>query len=375
MSGLKEIIHDEIRRDGPIPFSRFMELCLYHPQKGYYRKNFLPIGKSGDFYTSPCVHKLFGHILAKQIKELIELISDDEISIIEAGAGRGHLARDIGEYFKLYEKALQKKINLIIIEPHIPFRDIQYKELKDFYNKVEFAGLPDNLPVLSGVFYSNELFDAFPVEVLVKEHGELKQIYIDCDGKVFFEKKDAVTDEVSAFLKEYSIEIPDNFRTEIAPSITGFYRKALNKIKTGASLTIDYGYSQKEYLSERRNRGTLMGYYRHTAVDDPYIRAGEQDLTAHVNFSILKSLGEAEGFFTAGYTEQEYFLMGAGFIEEAERLKANLSAAEYENEIKKAKTLVMPGGMGSIFKVLLQEKGLNRKDFSGFKFRNNLKAL
>jgi len=375
MNVLFEIIKREIEACGPITFSRFMELCLYHPDFGYYRKGSLPIGKIGDYYTSPTVHKLFGYLVARQIKEVVDFLGVEKILLVEAGSGKGHLARDIGEYFKICEKNLSDRMNLLIIEPHKPYRDIQLKETRDFFRSVDFISSVGELQNFAGVFYSNELFDAFPVDMLEFDGKELKQIYVSCDGKSFFELKEKVSEEIVEFLARFSVTLPEHIRTEVSPMSASFYETVAKKIEKGAILTIDYGYTMQEYFSQRRNRGTLMCYYRHQAFENPYMRVGEQDLTAHVNFSILKSIGEKAGFRTEGYAEQQYFLMGCGFIEEVEKLRNLLNQDVFEQEMQKIKALIMPGGMGTTFKVMLQTKGVVAEKFCGFSYRNYKNAL
>ncbi len=375
MSALFEIIRLEIGKNGPITFSRFMELCLYHPQHGYYRKKSLPIGKTGDYYTSPTVHKLFGYLIARQIKEIVDSKEFGKITFVEAGAGKGHLARDIGEYFKNYEKDIHNKLELLIIEPHTPYRDVQLKETREFYNAINFISHESELQTFDGVFYSNELFDAFPVEILEFDEGSIKQVYVDCDGKQFYELKKDVSPYIRDFLTAFNVNVSSRLRTEVSPIAVSFYKSVAEKIKKGAILTVDYGYTMGEYFSQTRNRGTLMCYYRHQAFENPYIRVGEQDMTAHVNFSMLNIAGKSAGLKTSGYTEQQYFLMGCGFIEEVEKLKSSMPQELFEQEMQKIKALIMPGGMGTTFKVLAQTKGILREDFRGFIYRNSKDQL
>lgn len=377
MKKLEALIKNEINEKGAIPFSRFMELCLYHPQFGYYRKKNLPIGKYGDYYTSPTVHRFFGYMVARQLIEICQLLESDEILFVEAGAGRGHLARDIGEYLKTYEKSLSERVNLLIIEPHQPYRHIQWNETKDFYKNVDYIDTVSELPNFVGVFYSNELFDAFPVDIIENSGNGLKEIFVAYNDEGFYELKKELENDIKTFIENFSITLPaeDNFRTEISPQAIAFYSNVAAHIKEGAILTIDYGYSMDEYLSSSRNRGTLMCYYRHQAISNPYERVGMQDITAHVNFSLLKKVGEGVGLSTKGYVEQQYFIMGAGFVEEVEKLKKGLAQEQFEEEIQKIKILIMPNGMGNTFKFFLQTKGLWKDNFCGFQYRNKKDSL
>lgn len=372
---LEEIIKKEIKKNGPIPFSKYMEYCLYHPEKGYYRGLMPPIGKSGDYYTSPCVHKMFGYIMARQIAEILSCIDAKHFFVVEAGAGNGYLARDIGEYLKNKHSNLHKKLTMCIIEPHLPYRDLQLKEISPFYEKIEFISSLDDLTKFSGVFYSNELFDSMPVEILESDDDRnIKQIYVGLENDNFIEINMQMDELVKQYLDEFDIKIPPHFRIEISPLVTEFYKKIAEKLDSGAIITIDYGYPRSELLSEQHNRGTLMCYYRHVALENPYIRIGKQDITAHIDFTALKEVGEKAGLITAGFVEQYYFLMSAGILKELEELSRNIDRETYEREIIKIKNILMPSGMGEIFKVLVQTRHLCM-NLIGFNFKNRKKSL
>lgn len=371
---LEKIVISIIKENGPMPFSKYMELCLYHPDFGYYRQKKPPIGKTGDYYTSPCVHKIFGHVIAKSIIEIFKELELDDPYLIEAGAGNGYLLRDIGEYLSNNHPEIIKRLNLIIIEPHLPYREIQEKEASKFFKKIFFLDYPSQLPSFDGIFYSNELFDSMPVEILQSDlNGNINQVYVDYQDESFVELLLPIDDYVYGYLKKWQISIPSNFRTEISLISENFYNEISKKLRKGAIITIDYGYPRKELLSEKHNRGTLMCYFRHTALENPYIRLGNQDITYHIDFTLLKDIGELNGLNTAGFVDQYYFLMGTGIIEEVEKLKKE-NFEEYQQEIIKIKNLLMPGGMGEIFKVLVQTKKLNYIP-KGFSFRNRKNQL
>ncbi len=367
---LQDLIIEEIEKNGPITFSRFMDLCLYHPKWGYYRKSYLPIGKAGDFYTSPCVHSIFGHTLAKQIIEFLEAMGTTDLFLIEAGAGRGHLAKDIGEYLRKKDIFLK----LIIIEPHKSFRDIQYREVRDYYKEVIFLNDPQELKPLEGIFYCNELFDSFPVEIIENIDDNLKQVGVIYDRGIFSEVLMPLTNELREFIDFWNINIPPGFRFELSPSSLSFYKNILNNITKGFSLIIDYGYSQEEFFFSHRRKGTLMCYKNHLADENPYELVGDKDITAHINFSLFSKTGEMLGFDTVGFTDQQYFLMGCGILEEIEALRNGLTQKEYEAEIAKIKNLILHS-MGYVFKFLCQKRGIDKKEYKGFSIRDYKKNL
>lgn len=371
---LKEIIIDEIKRNGPIPFSKFMNFCLYHPKYGYYRQTLPPIGKTGDYYTSPCVHKIFGYIIAKHLLEILDLIIEKDTYIIEAGAGSGYLLRDIGEFFSSRKQDILNKLDIIIIEPNKFYREIQFKNASQFFKNITFIESPNDLPNFNGIFYSNELFDSMPAEIIqTDETGIIKQVFVDFIDDNFVELLENPEEKIISFLDNWNIRIPENFRTEISLDMEVFYKELTKKITQGAILTIDYGYPRNELLDSSHNRGTLMCYYKHTVSENPFIRIGNQDITFHIDFSLLKDIGENNGMETVGFIEQSYFLMGTGIIEELEKLNQQ-DPANYQREIIKIKNLMLPGGMGDTFKFFEQTKEISIIP-KGFSYKNKRKIL
>ncbi|MCX7770218.1 MAG: SAM-dependent methyltransferase [Proteobacteria bacterium] len=371
---LQQIIIDEIKKNGPIPFSKYMNLCLYHPQYGYYRQSRPPIGKTGDYYTSPCVHKIFGYIIAKHIIEIFNSMETEEFYIVEGGAGYGYLLRDLGEYFSRNYKKILEKSKLIIVEPNPFYRDIQFKSSSVFFKNIEFINSPHELPQINGIFYSNELFDSMPAEILQTDSdNNLKQIFVDFTNDNFLEIQDEPNEDVHSFLNKWDIKIPKNFRTEISINVEDFYSEIAKKINKGAILTIDYGYPRSELFDISHNRGTLMCYYKHTVLENPYIRLGNQDITFHIDFTLLKQIGEKFDMQTIGFVEQSYFLMGTGIIDEIEKIK-NENFNDYQKEIIKIKNLMLPGGMGDIFKFFEQTKGISIIP-KGFSYKNRKQIL
>ena len=128
-------------------------------------------------------------------------------------------------------------------------------------------------------------------------------------------------------------------------------------------LTIDYGHTVKDYYGSSRKNGTLLCYYRHTVSDQPYRHVGEQDITAHVNFTGLALAGERVGLSVAGFTNLMSFLLSLG----AEEMLAGLE--QESKELQSAIHLLRPNGMGETFKVLIQQKGMDPPSFQGLRYR------
>lgn len=361
---------------GPIPFSRFMEIALYDPDGGYYRGDTPPIGASGDFYTSPCVHPVFGACIANLGAAIADRIGGDgTFTFVEGGAGSGILARDIGHWLRTRRSDLHSRSELIIIEPHDAYRRVQRETIGDAFDRVRHVGGPDELPVFDGLFYSNELFDAFPVEIVERRDGEVHQIHVDLRDGMFVETQRQPDPTVTAFMERNGIVLPDDHRTELCPAMASWYTTLLGRTGRGGALTIDYGYGRTELLAPEHNRGTLMSYHRHRATEDVLQHPGEQDMTAHVDFTLLRDTGTAAGCDTAGFTQQQYFLMSGGFAEEVEDLYRSVPFDEYQRQVLQVKRLIDPSTMGAMFKVLCQTKGIDTAGLPGFTMRSRLKEL
>ncbi len=343
MRELEEIIVEEIKSKGPITFRRFMELALYHPEYGYYSRG-PSIGKNGDFFTSSSVGDIFGRTLAHAFKEMLDVVGTTDL--VEMGAGTGDLAADIlGEFADR-----GWPVRYTIVEKSGLFRERERSRLGTF--DVRVVESVRDLSPLCGVFFSNELVDAFPVHMVRKEGGKLWEVYVDYrDGfvEVLGEPSDPRIEE---FFAIQGVELDEGFTTEVNLDMLSWLEDVAGVLERGFLVTIDYGYNSLEYYSPVRSRGTLMCYYRHTASENPYERVGEQDITSHVNFSVLARYGERLGFRVVGFTNQANFLIDAGI----------LNLARDEKDLMRIKTLLMPGsGMGDRFRVLVQAKGLDKE--------------
>ena len=399
MNPLEEIIIDKIKREGPITFETFMDMALYWPELGYYSSGKTAIGRAGDFYTSPHLHPVFGAMLARQLMEMWMVMGKPSVfHAVETGAGAGYLCKDILDY--LHTPSSRDKDNFlsalkyIIVEPYSHFEEKQKELLGDYLkcrggyetrpyykrgNEIVGAtpcGCPELItwvrsfkgPQITGCIFSNELLDAFPVH-LVEMEDELKEIYVDFNGKEFVEVKDKVSSpELTIYLKEFSVNLQEGYRTEINLRIKGWLEEASAALSKGFLLTIDYGYSEKEYYSEERTTGTLLCYHKHQYNENPYRDIGGQDITAHVNFSSLKKWGEEIGLETIGYCSQGTFLTAAGIDEIITELYSD--SADYSFELAKIKGLIFPQGMGESHNVIVQYKGEGLPELRGFSIRN-----
>ncbi|MCX7794637.1 MAG: SAM-dependent methyltransferase [Thermodesulfovibrionales bacterium] len=368
---LKEFIIEKIKREGPITFENFMELCLYHPEQGYYMRADAKIGRDGDFYTAPHLHRAFGAAVMRQIEECWNIMERlEDFVILEIGGGMGYLANDILDYAEGREIYSKLKYYLIELNSSLKRKqkDILYKHL----DKIRWFNSVSDIVPFKGCILSNELFDSFPVHIIESTENGIKEIYVNTDGEDFFEIKGELSDGIEEYIRDFSINLPEGFRTEVNLRIKEWLRIISGILIEGFLITIDYGYPAWQYYGEDYPQGTLQCYYRHLKSDNPYIHIGEQDITSHVNFSSLKKWGEELGFKSIGYTSQGRFIVSMGIDEIINEL---IKPEDYSFEIPKLKSLIMPEGMGESHKVMIQYKGKGNPQLRGFRLRNELLKL
>lgn len=374
MSPLKEKIIERIESEGPINFETFMEMALYYPGLGYYTKDSTKIGRAGDFYTSPHLHSIFGAMIGRQMEEMWTIIGNPDIfHVVEMGAGMGYLAKDMLEY--LEGKKIFKHLKYTIVEVNPKVRTKQQELLSEFKDNIKWIFSIDDIEPVTGCFLSNELLDAFPVRLIEVSNNldnGLKEIYVSIDGDDLVEIKMPCSAEVKTYLNEFDIKLPEGYKTEVNLKIKDWLIEVTDKLSEGFILTIDYGYPAQDYYSEDRNRGTLLCYYQHQINENPYQNIGEQDLTAHVNFSSLKKWGYELGLKSLGFCSQGTYLVSLGI---GEIIKELYGDSPDVFDVAKIKGLIMPQGMGESHKVMIQYKGKTEPGLRGFSFRNQLKYL
>ncbi len=367
---LKEILIKRILQEGPITFETFMEMALYHPQYGYYRRTDTVIGREGDFYTAPHLSRVFGATIMRQIEEIWEYMRrPDDFIILEMGAGMGYLARDMLDY--AVSKDIYNHLQYYIIEINPSLRERQSEILKGHKEKIRWYNSLKEIQPFRGCILSNELLDSFPVHIIVVKDG-LKEVYINTDGEGLFEEYRPCPEEILQYIDEFSITLPEGFRTEVNLRIKEWLREISGILKEGFIITIDYGYPAWQYYSEDYPQGTLQCYYRHQKSDNPYIKIGLQDITCHVNFTSLKKWAEEMGFRTIGYTGQGRFIVSMG-IEEI--IKEIITPDEYPFEVARIKSLLLPSGMGEGHKVMVHYRGSGEPLLRGFRLRNEVSRL
>ncbi|MXX11428.1 MAG: SAM-dependent methyltransferase [Nitrospira sp. SB0677_bin_15] len=367
-----------IQETGPLTFSRFMELALYDEEHGYYATGggrataaTSPIGREGgDFFTAPSLSPILAKCLVRQLEEIDERLGHPPVfDLVEIGPGNGTLLRDLLQECQEQQGSFFPRLACILVERSPAFRRRQQDALAAWQEQGvgmqwvdDLQSIPDGS--LTGALLSNELVDAFPVHRVRMEEDGLRELYVTTRDRALQERwGEPSTPELASFLSDLDVELPAGFTTEINLEAVKWIKQVARVLDRGVVITIDYGHTAQDYYAPERKNGTLMGYYRHTVTTDPFTRIGEQDLTAHVNFSSLARTGEQAGLTTTGFTNLQHFLMSLGIEELVE-------GREQESEaVQAAAQLLRPHGMGTTFKVLMQHKGLVAPALRGLRHR------
>ncbi|MTJ49778.1 class I SAM-dependent methyltransferase [Dolichospermum sp. UHCC 0259] len=367
-----------------ITFAEYMDMVLYHPEHGYYSSDAIKIGFRGsDFFTSASLGSDFGELLTKQFYQMWEILDKPiHFDLVEMGAGQGILASHILNYIKQEYPDFFTAVKYIIVEKSQSLKQEQQQRLQDF--AVDWCNL-EEIPSksINGCFFSNELVDAFPVHQFILAAGELREIYVtlaELNSEIseiqiireplFIEViGEPSTPQLGEYFKLVGIDLSQNtyenaYRSEINLAALNWLGIVADCLERGYVLTIDYGYPAHRYYNPRRSQGTLQCYYQHRHHDNPYINIGQQDITAHVDFTALSSWGERCGLKNMGWTQQGLFLMALGI---GERIAALSSQQQPISQLLQRREglhqLINPGGLGN-FGVLVQSQGLTEKQAS-----------
>lgn len=355
---LLSLIYDEIERaGGKISFADYMHLCLYAPGLGYYSAGSQKLGRHGDFTTAPEISPLFSRTFAHHINDVLAQLK--QASVIEFGAGSGKMAADI-----LTELAAQNSLpeHYYIIEVSADLREKQFKTIKDLVpelaaNVVWLDCFPADF---NGVVLANEVCDAMPVHLLHFKQNEVVERYIErteaglqwCDGQL------SQTALVCHAAEIQSLIGGIDYMTEVNLAAQAWLNTIACNLQQGAIFICDYGYPKADYYHPQRSEGTLMCYYQHQGHADPLILAGLQDITAHVDFTLLAQAAIDNGLDVAGFQSQADFLLAGGITElsQVDNIE-QFTLLQQANEIKQ---LTLPSAMGENFKVLTLSKNLQQ---------------
>jgi SAM-dependent MidA family methyltransferase len=356
-----------IRARGPIPFAEFMRECLYHPVWGYYSR--ADAMRFADFYTSVDVHPIFARLLARQLAEMWEQLGrPHEFQIVEGAAGTGRLAGQFLDFAARELPNFYQELRYVAVETSAVRRAAHAAALAAHISggRVRSAPeLPSKIPC--GCIFSNELLDAMPVHRVVRERGELREVYVAAKGETLCEDSGPLsTPKIEGFFADQGVTLREGQQAEAGVAACRWLEQAGARLGRGFVLTVDYGHEAAELYNERRQRGTALAYARHTVSEDLLRSPGEQDLTAHVSFTALELCGRRSGLERTGFVTQLEFLAAMGQGNEfADLYEPGASEVEKIRGRLLLKTLIHPEGMGETFRVLIQHKGIDTPRLTG----------
>lgn len=311
-------MREEIRRSGPISFREYMDIALYHPEFGYYRRARDPFGKAGDFFTASQLQPVFGTLIGARIRTLYrEMNEPADFTVVELGAGRGEMAPAFSEW------------------RYVPL-------------EAGAGAMPERF---RGVVFSNEFFDALPVSAGAIVEGKPLEMRVTWrDDRFVWIPGGELGEEAASYLRRYFPALEEGHTFEVNLDALRWLERISRSLESGYVFTIDYGYTRREAV--RFRAGTLMSYRRHTAREDVLGEPGEKDITAHVSFTALEERGAELGLRTVVFESLAQTLLTAG---EADQFAAALAAATPLEETRlrlQLKTLLF--GMGETFRTLIQ---------------------
>ena len=359
---LVALIRNEIAANGPIPFSRWMELCLYAPGLGYYSAGKTKFGAAGDFVTAPELGDLFARVIAGTLAPALRELGADA-DFIELGGGSGRFA--VAAMRELAARdALPRRYRLL--EPSADLRERQREHVSielpaHLAERVEWIDRPPE-HAWRGVLFANEVLDALPTTRFTLRDGE---VFEECIGirDGAFAREDRPADSlVAASVRhvERYLDAPfaDGYRSEILPQLPYWMPAVIGALERGVALFVDYGYPRSEFYLPERNDGTLVCHYRHRAHADPLKHPGLQDITAFVDFTAVAEACTGAGFELIGYAPQGQFLLASGLPALIEETSALDDVARLRI-VAEAKRLTLPGEMGERFQTIAFARGVD----------------
>ena len=373
---------DQIEANGGwISFERFMEIALYAPGMGYYTGRREIFGAEGDYVTAPGIGSLFATCLAGQIAEVFEAMGTparpaDAYDILEFGAGNGAMAVALLDALAQRD-ALPKCYR--ILETSGPLQSRQEEQVaslpSELRKRVQWI---HSVPEKScGVVLANEVLDAMPVQRFrVDRTGNAVLLGVTIrDGAFAWQAAATECEIVGALGIVEQLDLPAGYESECSRLVPAWIRSVADSLSRGLMILVDYGYDRRTYYHEDRSSGTLMCHYRHHAHTDPFLWPGLQDITAHVDFTLVADAAEAAGLEVLGYSDQAGFLLQAGLPAlYAERLETvGVGSKEAMALAAETRRLTMPQEMGEQFKVIAL--GRNVPQPSAFGERNLLTRL
>lgn len=347
---------------GDLSFRDFMELALYHPETGYYARAANPVGRGADYVTAPVLSPVFSFALSGLVREFVSRMEGALCSIVDIGCGDGGLIRALAaEHVGPNARFFGVDRTLGRVTPG---------------GAVSYVRTLDEVP-RDGVhlIFSNELYDAFPFARIVRRGEHLHELWVqERDGGLDWAEREAPA-PYEDYFAAHGIELAEGQYADVSLEWEAFHADVLRFVERGLVVTIDYGYpADKLFHARARRFGTAAAYAGHRVSRDLLANAGEQDLTAHVNFSDLERAGGTTLFFD----RLARFLLALGAAEhplfrpvEESGIATAGEGLELLEAREAARRLVLPDGIGEEMRVLVQGRNV---PVAGWRFQKELFA-
>ncbi|HET7700217.1 MAG TPA: SAM-dependent methyltransferase [Candidatus Limnocylindria bacterium] len=338
---LRDRLVARIRARGPLSFADYMAAALYDPDDGYYSTR-VALGFEGDYLTAPDLGPHFGRALARAVADgWIQLGKPATWDLVEAGAGRGTLLRDVLTSLERERADAARGVRPAIVEVSPRLRALQSSALDG--RDLRWASDPRALAPIQGVVYANEILDAFPVHILARTPEGIRELFVD-------EKDGRLVETLRApSPADLGYRVPDTLpvggRWEVSPEAEGWVAGLASAMTRGYVLFIDYGGTESELLT-RLGSGTVRGFSRHRLLTDPFADPGAHDLTASVNFTAIRRAAEGAGFALVGQTTQREALLALGIRDVASRPTTPIEQLRDFGRRSAIDTLLDPAGFG-----------------------------
>lgn len=366
-----QTLHTYLAEQQELPFVEFMQLALYAPGEGYYSSGLHKLGKQGDFITAPELTPLFGKTLANQCQQILTAV--DSPVLFEFGAGTGTLCVDLLSHLDELN-CLPESYYILEVSANLRHRqqELIQQKIPHLAHKVQWLERWPEIP-FNGVIIANEVLDAMPVNRFMQTNEGIMESYITLNEQNELSElfKPSQNQRLLTYIRDNLALHPTPYLSEANLFLDDWILNIYRMIDQGVVLLIDYGFPRHEYYHPDRNQGTLMCHYRHHSHPDPLLHPGEQDISAHVDFTHVAEAGQQAGFHIAGYTNQASFLLANGLLSLVNRLDNEREQFQAKQAIKQ---LTQPSEMGELFKVIALTKNIEI-DLNGFQLQDKRVSL
>ncbi len=368
---LIQTLHTHLVEQQEMPFMEFMQLALYAPGEGYYSSGLQKLGTQGDFITAPELTPLFGQALANQCQQILSTLESPVL--FEFGAGSGTLCVDILNHLEQLH-CLPESYYILEVSANLRHRqqELIQQKIPHLASKVQWLERWPDTP-FNGVVIANEVLDAMPVNRFMVTDSGIMESYITLNEQNQLREifKPSHNQRLLAYINRHLSQLPKPYLSEVNLFLDDWLVNIYRMLHQGVVLLIDYGFPRHEYYHPDRNQGTLMCHYQHHSHPEPLLHPGEQDITAHVDFTHVAEAGHQAGFHIAGYTNQASFLLANGLLS----LVHNLGNEREQFQAKQAiKQLTQPSEMGELFKVIALTRDIEI-DLHGFQLHDKRVSL